>query len=159
MIQELQLLFPFDVCALLLLTELVSHLAQMFFHHSIAGKLLLIIHPFSKFDDISWINNTFILMIAQLSNSLKFGVKVLWIWIGHVMASHIRWSLTVCSGFGDWWGENWKFLSSLWSYHLSAICSKLTGRLTHIGFVFVWIVHWSPIHLATSGNHFSNLKN
>lgn len=86
MVQELQLLLLFDFLVILLLIELFSHLAQMFLHHSIACKFLLIIHSFTEFDDIGWVNYTFKLTITELSNPFKFSVIALWIWIGHVVA-------------------------------------------------------------------------
>jgi len=63
-VQELQLLFLLVLLVILLLTELISHLAQMFFHHSIACKLLLIVHSLAEFHDVGWVNNTFELAIA-----------------------------------------------------------------------------------------------
>ena len=69
---------------LLFHTHFVSHLFEVLFHDLVACCFSLIIHFFAESDNISWINEFFKLLVADVTDSFELVMAILWIRIGDV---------------------------------------------------------------------------
>ena len=121
-------------------------------------RIVFIINSFAKFEDIGRVNHTFVFWISHFSYSFVFGIKALWIRIGHVVTQYVWGCLTMSSSPCNRWCKNREFLPSLRAHHLSTISCKLTRSLTHYSFIFTLFTHWSPIQSSASSYQFPNFK-
>lgn len=118
--QKVFFLFSLDFMFLLFDTHFISHLFQMLFHNLIASCSGFIIYFFAKSNNISWINELFILLVTYISDALELMMTSLWIWVCYMETLFGTWSYWPSSAFLHRWCPNRKLLFPAWIYHRPA---------------------------------------
>jgi hypothetical protein len=82
--QEVLFLFALKIVGELVHFHLFSHLSKMFFHNLVVGIPIFIVNFLAELNDISWIDEFFVVSIANVSDTLVLWTEALRIRVRHM---------------------------------------------------------------------------
>ena len=84
MAQEVLFLFTLQIVGEFIDFHLFSHLSEMFLHNLVVGSLVFIINFFAELNDISWIDELFVVFVTNVSYTFMLWAEALRIRVRHM---------------------------------------------------------------------------